>query len=486
MMLSDYDDVSDSENERAVQGDSDSEVSSLEKFMSLLQKVHWDIENERHEFLRQLEPLYRNWKGQYPDLREIFSPEGIEALLVEDMEIENLQIWRKYSFAHFVARTGYKDKPKVDQDGKPILRRTTPVHYLGCSEYNNWFTVRDLFKIYNSFDLNYTDDYGVTHFHLACLSKSDDVVEKFLELGQNPNCPLPETGNTPLHLALDANRQRTVELLLRNGADPNLPDSEGSTPLHSICKECDDKDLVGFFFKIIDDIQQTVKIDAVDKLGRTPLQLAVANLLPNVVDVLLDNNADLSSFVFPTSSYFGDRFDPNDYRGHFKMRLASDALIIVERLEKRGYELDLSGAITIKQFFDKYRLFEKPSDLDTSWYDDEEFVIESKTIMLKPSLSLYDLIRLRPKEASKLVTYSDYYKFAHSYKLYELSDRHIEACTEHLCEKLSREFFRQWALDPFLELMRYRLPILCCELIIEKLMNEDLWHIYLATADQRS
>ncbi|KAL7305462.1 hypothetical protein TKK_0002201 [Trichogramma kaykai] len=65
----------------------------------------------------------------------------------------------------------------------------------------------------------------------------------------------------------------------------------------------------------------------------------------------------------------------------------------------------------------------------------------------------------------------------------KLTEEHKEACYLHLCEKLWRQFFRRWALDPFMKLIHYRLPILCCDMVVEELMNKDLYHICLAAAD---
>ncbi|CAB0028915.1 unnamed protein product [Trichogramma brassicae] len=111
--------------------------------------------------------------------------------------------------------------------------------------------------------------------------------------------------------------------------------------------------LTELFFKINDEMQQTVQIDARDKWGWTPLQWAVASLKPDVFDVLLDRGADLSSFVFPTEDYFGQWCSQRHEESwpHFKLRLASSVLITVERLEKRGYELERSDAQTIMAFF---------------------------------------------------------------------------------------------------------------------------------------
>ncbi|KAL7300581.1 hypothetical protein TKK_0006575 [Trichogramma kaykai] len=148
-------------------------------------------------------------------------------------------------------------------------------------------------------------------------------------------------GRTPLHLATSQGRKRIVASLLRNGADPNSHDQEEYTALHLICQRRDpgDDDFMKTFFEIVNELDKPIRVDARDMYGRTPLQWAVANLLPNTVDFLLDKaGADLSSFAFPTEDYFCKRFGPCE--GNWdKLRLASGALVVVERLVERGYEL---------------------------------------------------------------------------------------------------------------------------------------------------
>uniref|UniRef100_A0ABD2WVN7 BACK domain-containing protein n=1 Tax=Trichogramma kaykai TaxID=54128 RepID=A0ABD2WVN7_9HYME len=141
--------------------------------------------------------------------------------------------------------------------------------------------------------------------------------------------------------------------------------------------------------------------------------------------------------------------------------------------------------MTIMKVLKKYEWLEMSDDIDENWYDDKEFAGKAKESMVIPSLSLYDLIRLRSEEAAKLVTYEDYYKFVQSWALCgSYYDDQKEICCRHLHEKLTKRFFRRWALDPFMDLTRQRLPILCCEMIIEQLKNEDLWHICLAAQGQ--
>ncbi|CAB0044215.1 unnamed protein product [Trichogramma brassicae] len=464
----------------------DENYDSLKKLKTLRDKVDWEIE-ERHEFLHQLDPLFSSWKGRLPDLQDFFRAVEMDWLLIEVIN----DPWRKYNknqFIDFVIRTGYKDEPEVDKYGQPLLHRYTPVHCAARLRY--YAIVGNLFKIYDKFDVNYIDEAGLTHFHVACKFELLDIIEKFLELGQGADCLVGQesyesTIDPPLHYALFDGQKEVTRLLLRSGADPNSVDAEGSAPLHIICKRVQflDDDLAELFFEINDELDQLVRIDAKDNTGRTPLQCAVASLASNTVDVLLKRGADLSSFVFPTEDYFGVKFDHNIWN-EFKMRLLSDALAIVAHLEKRGYELERSDATTIMNFFSKQRLFDKPVHLENHWYDDVTFARRAKELMIIPSaMSLYDLMRLRHEEAEKILTYSDYSRFVNSKEWGRIPRRYRVACDTHLCEIVSRGFFWYWALESFVELTRNRLPMLCCECIIDRLTNEDLFRIFLAASD---
>ncbi|KAL7306648.1 hypothetical protein TKK_0001326 [Trichogramma kaykai] len=240
----------------------------LETLERMRSKISWDREKSRYKFLRSMKCFFENWKIGLPDLREVFQRKQIVKLLMDSIDCRGLE------FIGFVIRTGYKDEPEVDEGGKPLLRCFTPVYHAFYKRRG--FLVPMLFKIYDSFDVNYVDESGLTHFHAACQYGCDDIVEKFLELGQDPDIPWTETPNPPLICALDNGHKNVTELLLRRGADPNQDNANGETTLHVICSKDDNDEFAEEFFKICDDIQQKVLIDAVDYEGITPLQYALA------------------------------------------------------------------------------------------------------------------------------------------------------------------------------------------------------------------
>ncbi|XP_023319187.1 serine/threonine-protein phosphatase 6 regulatory ankyrin repeat subunit C-like [Trichogramma pretiosum] len=336
---------------------------------------------------------------------------------------------------------------------------------------------------------NLANRHGLTTLHVICKRDHDDetLLMKFVqEIIKNERGPVQidardNLGETPLHVAVSLGHKKLINLLLRYGADPNSTNVVGSTPLHIICKRQHDyDDVIEVFFNVNKYRNQLVLVDTVDNLGRTPLQWAVANLFPHAVHELLIRGADLSIFVFPDESYFAERLESryNGISPNFKLKLAASALIIVELLEKKGYELDRSDALTIMRFFAKLEMSELFADLDERWYDNEEFTEWAKNLKMGENPSLYDLIRLRPKEAAK--QFWNYYNLAQRGLLQRCPRGQRQACLVHLYEIMSRKFFQDWAMDCFSELINYRFPVPCCEMIIEELTNKDLYNICLA------
>ncbi|KAL7303066.1 hypothetical protein TKK_0004282 [Trichogramma kaykai] len=211
-----------------------------------------------------------------------------------------------------------------------------------------------------------------------------------------------------------------MEILLNNGADPNLPHGKKHlTPLHFICLNHHDQD-VELLKKIFELGGRRVNVNAQDRQGRTPLFYAVVTLGPSLVDVLLDNGADLSRFTLPTFDDFADNSTPWISEINYSLILASDVMAIVDSLQKRGYkwyEREENNR-TVGKLFVRYGLFQYLSDSDIRlsrgkcWFEKDAFVEKAKEIKFKEDLSLHEVIQWQPKVAKQ--------------KLYDASQQQIE------------------------------------------------------------
>ncbi|CAB0043600.1 unnamed protein product [Trichogramma brassicae] len=359
----------------------------------------------------------------------------------------------------------------------------TPLHLALSRGYNDLAAL----LLISGADPNLADLEGSTPLHAICKGDRDDgeLVKMFFEINEDIQRmvqvnALDKFGRTPLHLALYSGHTSLIKFLLTYGVSLDLADAEGTTPLHIFCRKKYDDDLMKMFFDTTEAEGQSVLIDARDKKGRTPLQWAVASLLPSTVDRLLDRGADLSRFIFPTKWHFNECAEANESTsssGSFRLTLTAGAMGVVERLEKRGYELDQNDATTIMKLFSKYGVFKK----SVEDVDDEEFATKAKMITVNADLSLYDLIQLPFGEATKRFTPDDCLEFAESNQMWLLlQTRHAQACARHLCKMVSRKFFLSWTLEFFCKLTHYRLLAECSEMVLENLANDDLWHICLA------
>ncbi|CAB0035822.1 unnamed protein product, partial [Trichogramma brassicae] len=189
-----------------------------------------------------------------------------------------------YSCSHRTLRSDSHRARKAD-----FIARSGPIQ-----NYLTLFYIEadriDGFKL----DLNYIDDLGCTHFHVACEYGLEDVVQKFLELGQDPNLLVQKTGNSPLYLALSHDQKEVSRLLLKHGADPSLANKDGRTPLHVLSENFWDSPNMEMIFELKKKLKPG-QVDARDKLGNTPLHLAGPILYSNanhVIRALLEIGAN--------------------------------------------------------------------------------------------------------------------------------------------------------------------------------------------------
>ncbi|CAB0042728.1 unnamed protein product [Trichogramma brassicae] len=296
---------------------------TTEQLRRLRATIDWENEAERDRVFQNV--FY--YIGDYhiarwlPDLRDIFLPAEIDWLLWDavsrcDAHLQRLQASFKWPllktsfhapaelfnegqrFIEFVIQTGYRDAPhyELDGDGRPpSLGRVTPLHHAARRlDYYVWsHVVEKLFRIYDRRDLNYTDETGLSHFHVACLFGLHNVVVNFLRLGQNPNLLPRESVDPPLHLAVRCGHQHLIELLLCNGAGFDLPNKDGLTPLHLVCQTgFRSSPLTMLFFEMAARLHKSVRVDARDRWGNAPLHLALRFGCERTVEALLEQDPD--------------------------------------------------------------------------------------------------------------------------------------------------------------------------------------------------
>uniref|UniRef100_A0ABD2XJS5 Uncharacterized protein n=1 Tax=Trichogramma kaykai TaxID=54128 RepID=A0ABD2XJS5_9HYME len=520
----------------------------VNNFKALRARVDWTNEESRRKFLLDIHPkvIKTRWAGQYPELRGIFEPREIDYILWDSVNChyESEHKYLGLQIIEFVALCGYKDEARTDGGWPPSSRRTTALHR--AFESNTYHIAELLFKIYADRDVNYADETGLTHLHVACRFGCDEVVDKFLRHGQDPNLVWPATGdsllhlamrdqhtalvrkllkrgadthrandeyklplhvacektalhldlpigdwckllwigsgnkvaanldardkwgNTPLHLACFGENAKMIKLLMENGADPNSANEEGKTPLHVLCQRnhgrFDDVSTAAQLFNLAHQAKKVVLVDYLDNRGRTPLQLAVANFWPEMVVQLLDRGADLHRFSFPQVADFLERLKVyRDGWKRFALRLAWGLLSCVERLENAGWELGLTEVERIMRLFAEQGLFAESASLDERWY--ASWADTADKIGMAPKLSLLEVTRLRADEAEDWLTLDHFSRYLSPYRKIHLPEEADLTCARHLCEKMSRKFFRRWAR----EIQPYEL--------VDDLMNKDLYDI---------
>lgn len=127
------------------------------------------------------------------------------------------------------------------------------------------------------------DVMGATPLHFAAQQGYVQLGGWLLTVGAKVNSK-DYTGQTPLHMAADTGHSAMCQMLIKHGANVNAADIDGLTPLHLASKaKC---------VKVLADAGAPV--DARDKHSLTPLFYAVASAKSDVVNALIQANANLS------------------------------------------------------------------------------------------------------------------------------------------------------------------------------------------------
>lgn len=135
-------------------------------------------------------------------------------------------------------------------------------------------------------DAKIANNDGETGLHYTALRGQVDLVEKMIATGSDLNARTFE-GETPLHYTVWGHQLEVAELLLQSGADTDIAEDYGRTPLFHAARETGRVEMAQLLIKY------GAKINLLDRFGDTPIILAAWKGFGAIVNLLLDNNADV-------------------------------------------------------------------------------------------------------------------------------------------------------------------------------------------------
>ena len=128
-------------------------------------------------------------------------------------------------------------------------------------------------------------------FPISCNSVGR-CAKHLIQYGAAINGRSLEEDDTPLHIAARNGLQDHVELYLRYGAAVDKQNNEGFTPLNAACSQPQELQDLGRYFKVCQMLLGAgADVHTMDQDKHTPLHMACKNVNPDIVDLLLANNA---------------------------------------------------------------------------------------------------------------------------------------------------------------------------------------------------
>jgi 26S proteasome non-ATPase regulatory subunit 10 len=174
-----------------------------------------------------------------------------------------------------------KQVDAVDADGR------TPLHWAASS--GSLDVAR--FLIDQNAEVDKPDSSGWTSLHIAVSAGRDDIVQELVGAGADVNGK-NDKGLTPLHYAASKSRVDIGRFLISRGADINAKDKANQHPLHRAATTGS----TGFVSMLLKPLEGSPKtrLNTADRIGNTPLHLAMDSAHAEVAVLLIEAGADRS------------------------------------------------------------------------------------------------------------------------------------------------------------------------------------------------
>ncbi|MFP3023396.1 MAG: ankyrin repeat domain-containing protein, partial [Wolbachia sp.] len=174
----------------------------------------------------------------------------------------------------------------------------TPLHY---TAWRGRLEAAE-FLVNRRANINAADNSGKKPVHVAVENNNKNIIEFLLSKGVSVN-EADKNGSTPLHYASWNGCLDVVEYLIGKGADISVKDKDGKTPLNAAIDQKHD-DIIKYlkqaqlnkqllaavqrsdFSKVKDLVSQGANIEAKNKDGETPLDLAIQGSYRDIIGLL--------------------------------------------------------------------------------------------------------------------------------------------------------------------------------------------------------
>ncbi|KAF8645847.1 hypothetical protein AX16_007505 [Volvariella volvacea WC 439] len=183
-----------------------------------------------------------------------------------------------------LVRTLVAEDPKLVN--VPDADERTPLHWAASS--GSVDIAR--FLIDQKADVDRVDGSGWTALHIAASAGHEQVVQELVGAGADVN-KKNEKGLTPLHYAASKSRIEIGKLLIARGADVNARDKANQVPLHRAATTGS----VGFIRLLLGSTGPSgakTRLNTADRMGNTPLHLAMDSAHAEAAVVLINAGAD--------------------------------------------------------------------------------------------------------------------------------------------------------------------------------------------------